>query len=255
MQKQLQHKFFASMSQSLWRRHLVPTNISYFYIFFSLSQLLSSYTTDSLIISPRCPTSPKINSWNTLSLGNLCKVTKPFHPLVISWVLLFPSQFLTQPNKQTKTKNQQEQQQQKNTLFWMIRSFLKDIEAKNLSDKLQGMTYPFLEMKEGNNKDSYLLKYSCDHRNLLKCPVWFISQIWSKTKKPGPMGRQFWSRVLPLFIPVLNSISWALPFTCSWDPTPSTDPSVENPGASPDFWNYNSNNNNNNSEDDYNQLG
>lgn len=71
---------------------------------------------------------------------------------------------ISHQNKQTNKNKKPTGTKKKNTLFWMTGSFLKNVEAKNLSYKLQGMTYPFLEMKEGKNRDSYLFKYSCDHR-------------------------------------------------------------------------------------------
>lgn len=39
-----------------------------------------------------------------------------------------------------------------------------------------------------------------------------------------------------------GSDSRALPFTCSWDPMPSADLSVGNPGSLPAFLNYSNNN-------------
>lgn len=41
------------------------------------------------------------------------------------------------------------------------------------------------------------------------------------------------------------------PLTCSWDPTPSADLSVGNPGSFSALWNYSINDNNNNGEHDY----
>lgn len=53
---------------------------------------------------------------------------------------------------------------------------------------------------------------------------------------------------LPYRALILNGNSEALPFTCSWDPTPSAELSVGNPGSFPAFWNYSSDDDN--GEDD-----
>lgn len=77
----------------------------------------------------------------------------------------------------------------------MTGSSLKDMEMKNLSDKLWGTIYPLLELEEGKYRDLLAQIFLWSQELGLTCsnaqsdsP---LPQFWSKTKKPNPLGEQF----------------------------------------------------------------
>lgn len=109
------------MSQPSWRRHVIPSNISYFHTdSFPFSSTFFINYRSSCTFSPMPNPTPDKHlhcSEPRILLFILYKVLKSFYLPVISWILLFPTQCLTKTNKNPPPIT--------NTLLWNNRGLHK----------------------------------------------------------------------------------------------------------------------------------